>query len=154
MVFSCNVFLFLFLPMFLAIYYRSPNRGRLRNYVVLIGSYAFYAWWRVDFLVLFAGVTVWNYFVGMGIARAKASAALDKVSAAVIARRWLIAGVVVDLATLAYFKYANFGVGSFNEMLQSRSEEHTSELQSLMRISYAVFCLKKQNSNNIHVSNI
>src|SRR3546814_9135585 len=30
-----------------------------------------------------------------------------------------------------------------------RSEEHTSELQSLMRISYAVFCLKKK-KNNIH----
>src|SRR3546814_9933221 len=30
-------------------------------------------------------------------------------------------------------------------VLQSRSEEHTSELQSLMRISYAVFCLKKKN---------
>src|SRR3546814_10781532 len=29
-----------------------------------------------------------------------------------------------------------------------RSEEHTSELQSLMRISYAVFCLKKQNLDN------
>src|SRR3546814_7208363 len=29
----------------------------------------------------------------------------------------------------------------------SRSEEHTSELQSLMRISYAVFCLKKKNTN-------
>src|SRR3546814_2910245 len=29
-----------------------------------------------------------------------------------------------------------------------RSEEHTSELQSLMRISYAVFCLKKKNSSN------
>src|SRR3546814_5087184 len=29
-----------------------------------------------------------------------------------------------------------------------RSEEHTSELQSLMRISYAVFCLKKQNTTN------
>src|SRR3546814_3440529 len=28
-----------------------------------------------------------------------------------------------------------------------RSEEHTSELQSLMRISYAVFCLKKKNKN-------
>src|SRR3546814_4725294 len=28
----------------------------------------------------------------------------------------------------------------------SRSEEHTSELQSLMRISYAVFCLKKKNN--------
>src|SRR3546814_2107000 len=29
-------------------------------------------------------------------------------------------------------------------MVESRSEEHTSELQSLMRISYAVFCLKKK----------
>src|SRR3546814_10564614 len=30
-------------------------------------------------------------------------------------------------------------------LVQDRSEEHTSELQSLMRISYAVFCLKKKN---------
>src|SRR3546814_1361441 len=30
---------------------------------------------------------------------------------------------------------------------ECRSEEHTSELQSLMRISYAVFCLKKKNEN-------
>src|SRR3546814_5735986 len=30
----------------------------------------------------------------------------------------------------------------------TRSEEHTSELQSLMRISYAVFCLKKKNTSN------
>src|SRR3546814_4002675 len=30
----------------------------------------------------------------------------------------------------------------------NRSEEHTSELQSLMRISYAVFCLKKKNTEN------
>src|SRR3546814_5455764 len=33
------------------------------------------------------------------------------------------------------------------EALGERSEEHTSELQSLMRISYAVFCLKKKNHN-------
>src|SRR3546814_4594944 len=34
-----------------------------------------------------------------------------------------------------------------------RSEEHTSELQSLMRISYAVFCLnKKNNFNNLHIA--
>src|SRR3546814_5611313 len=31
---------------------------------------------------------------------------------------------------------------------QGRSEEHTSELQSLMRISYAVFCLKKKNNHH------
>src|SRR3546814_3441335 len=35
---------------------------------------------------------------------------------------------------------------SYCRSLASRSEEHTSELQSLMRISYAVFCLKKKNN--------
>src|SRR3546814_1839293 len=32
-------------------------------------------------------------------------------------------------------------------LIDARSEEHTSELQSLMRISYAVFCLKKKTTN-------
>src|SRR3546814_7009608 len=36
------------------------------------------------------------------------------------------------------------------ETVSVRSEEHTSELQSLMRISYAVFCLKKKNKNITH----
>src|SRR3546814_9725938 len=35
----------------------------------------------------------------------------------------------------------------------TRSEEHTSELQSLMRISYAVFCLKKKNNMNYNHEN-
>src|SRR3546814_8330305 len=35
----------------------------------------------------------------------------------------------------------------------ARSEEHTSELQSLMRISYAVFCLKKKKVRNIYTEN-
>src|SRR3546814_5522868 len=33
-----------------------------------------------------------------------------------------------------------------------RSEEHTSELQSLMRISYAVFCLKKKNTKQVYTN--
>src|SRR3546814_4070001 len=37
---------------------------------------------------------------------------------------------------------------------EHRSEEHTSELQSLMRISYAVFCLKKKNTNSSRPVNI
>src|SRR3546814_3675952 len=35
---------------------------------------------------------------------------------------------------------------------RARSEEHTSELQSLMRISYAVFCLKKKNRISYHTT--
>src|SRR3546814_3344442 len=37
--------------------------------------------------------------------------------------------------------------------MAKRSEEHTSELQSLMRISYAVFCLKKKKTHQIIISN-
>src|SRR3546814_1812192 len=36
------------------------------------------------------------------------------------------------------------------DVFAGRSEEHTSELQSLMRISYAVFCLKKKTNKNLH----
>src|SRR3546814_7089552 len=38
--------------------------------------------------------------------------------------------------------------GGWSTMGPSRSEEHTSELQSLMRTSYAVFCLKKKNKHH------
>src|SRR3546814_1957366 len=45
----------------------------------------------------------------------------------------------------AYFDYRNSEGGVHGRQLViGRSEEHTSELQSLMRISYAVFCLKKK----------
>src|SRR3546814_7867166 len=40
------------------------------------------------------------------------------------------------------------GAGEAIAIALTRSEEHTSELQSLMRISYAVFCLKKKNKQN------
>src|SRR3546814_5804200 len=39
-------------------------------------------------------------------------------------------------------------VSMLDPVYQSRSEEHTSELQSLMRISYAVFCLKKTKTHH------
>src|SRR3546814_10587111 len=44
------------------------------------------------------------------------------------------------------------GYKAYSPTSRYRSEEHTSELQSLMRISYAVFCLKKKNTNyyNLH----
>src|SRR3546814_11322412 len=42
-------------------------------------------------------------------------------------------------------RFKTYGCGSAIASSPLRSEEHTSELQSLMRISYAVFCLKKKN---------
>ncbi|WP_020410964.1 MBOAT family O-acyltransferase [Hahella ganghwensis] len=107
MVFSSNIFLFLFLPAFLAVYYLTPYRGK--SLVILIGSYLFYAWWRVDFLLLFVAVTFWNYWIGINISNA--------LSGSVKAKRWVALGVAGNLGTLGYFKYANFGVDSLNALL-------------------------------------
>src|SRR3546814_8047417 len=52
------------------------------------------------------------------------------------------------LTLKAHYGYTDGSLGGLNGSYSdwSRSEEHTSELQSLMRISYAVFCLKKKNN--------
>src|SRR3546814_6657886 len=56
----------------------------------------------------------------------------------------------VQAAYDAYQVEANRAQNTMDKIeaeLRERSEEHTSELQSLMRISYAVFCLKKKQKN-------
>src|SRR3546814_8415108 len=61
------------------------------------------------------------------------------------------AEVLVVMATAGDAENAHVVVelaGHVAQVQRRRSEEHTSELQSLMRISYAVFCLKKK--KNIH----
>src|SRR3546814_2591762 len=55
---------------------------------------------------------------------------------------WLRAGVQID------------ETGHVQDLQWERSEEHTSELQSLMRISYAVFCLKKKITTHNHNQSI
>src|SRR3546814_4691323 len=63
----------------------------------------------------------------------------------------LLAGDIGCVDRVVHFLDALGVVGGQAREHQHRSEEHTSELQSLMRISYAVFCLKKKigNTNNI-----
>src|SRR3546814_8548345 len=54
---------------------------------------------------------------------------------------------------LAISSSAFFPRQSIAPITRTRSEEHTSELQSLMRISYAVFCLKKKKNTDLTKSN-
>jgi len=130
MVFSSSIFLFFFLPLFLACYYVTPFR--FRSLVILFGSYAFYAWWRLDFLLLFVLVTLWNYFIGRAIfAHLK-----DNTSKA---KTWLTIGIVGDLSTLGYFKYANFGVSNFNEILSSLGSEPLSMANVILPIGISFY---------------
>lgn len=106
MVFSSNIFLFAFLPLFLACYYLTPWRAK--SALILVFSYAFYAWWRPDFLGLLIGVTVTSYAIALAIGSAQSETHRF---------RWLSLGVTLNLAALAYFKYANFGIESLNVVL-------------------------------------
>src|SRR3546814_5625944 len=68
----------------------------------------------------------------------------------------LEADVVDDVAAIAGKRRAvhflHVGRARLGELARHRSEEHTSELQSLMRISYAVFCLKKKKHTKLKIT--
>ena len=107
MIFASFEFLFLFLPIFFVSYYLTPVR--LRNWPILIMSWAFYAWWRVDFLALLVCVTIFTFVTS----RLMVASGLDSRTG----KRWLQLGLVGNLGVLAYFKYANFSVNAFNGVL-------------------------------------
>jgi alginate O-acetyltransferase complex protein AlgI len=102
MIFASPIFLFLFLPLFLGCYYLTPQR--FRSAVILLGSTLFYAWWRVDFVVLLYAIILWNWLVALGIEKRQSSGS---------PKGLLAVGIIVNLMTLGYFKYWNFGVNSF-----------------------------------------
>jgi len=106
MIFAAFEFLFLFLPAFLAVYFASPARAR--NAVILVFSWGFYAWWRVDFLALLVGVTAWTFVLARVMDGTRGEAARH---------RLLVLGLAGQLGVLAWFKYANFGVQSFNDVV-------------------------------------
>ncbi len=96
-VFASPIFLFLFLPLFLAAYFCTPKR--LRSLLILLGSSVFYGWWRVDFLALLYAIILFSWGMGLAIERWR--------------NVWLLRfGVIANLLTLGYFKYWNFGLDS------------------------------------------
>jgi alginate O-acetyltransferase complex protein AlgI len=111
MVFSSEVFLFLFLPVFLAVYYLTPMRGR--SVTILLGSYVFYAWWRMDFLFLLFGTTVWVYTFAILVERNLGSRH---------AKLFLTIGIAGCLAVLGIFKYLNFFIDSFAELMGTNAQ--------------------------------
>lgn len=125
MVFSSNIFLFAFLPLFLGLYYLTPNK--YRSLPILMGSYIFYAWWRVDFLALFIGVTLWNYLI------------YRRMVVSDISAHWMKIGVTGNLVVLGFFKYFNFGVDSFNLALEQVGFTSISAMQVILPIGISFY---------------
>jgi alginate O-acetyltransferase complex protein AlgI len=106
MVFSSEIFLFLFLPLFLLAYYATPLR--FRSVTILVGSYLFYAWWRLDFLALLFATTVWVYAFAILVERNLGNPR---------AKLFLTIGITGCLLVLGIFKYLNFFIDSFAALL-------------------------------------
>lgn len=128
MVFSSNIFIYLFLPAFLAVYYLTP--ARFKNLAIVVGSYIFYGWWRIDMLLLLVLVTLWNYGVAIVIDKAT-----DKKHRNIA----LAVGVGVDLLALLYFKYMNFFVENLNLVVHSFGSHDSFVSHVLLPIGISFF---------------
>src|SRR3546814_8150125 len=85
----------------------------------------------------------WRYVAGRDGEEYGFHGSFHEVGADVIVQTFTFDGQP-DGVSLETLRFEDLGDGR-TRLHAQRSEEHTSELQSLMRISYAVFCLKKKN---------
>ena len=94
MVFSSITFLFLFLPIVLAVYYIVPEKAK--NIILLIASILFYAWGEPVYVILMILSILLNYFCGQDIE--------GKSDDPVKAKRSVVFAVVVNVLILMFFK--------------------------------------------------
>ena len=117
MLFNSYIFIFLFLPVTLLVFYRIGARGHFRVAIAwLVGaSLFFYGWWNPAYLGLLLASLIFNYAFGMLLAGAR--------SMGLARRRVLLTiGVGANLAVLGYFKYANFFLGGVNALTGAHME--------------------------------
>ena len=106
MLFSSIPFLFYFLPAVLILYFLVPRW--LKNAVLLIFSLIFYAWGEPIYVLLM--IATIGLFFGCGLAIEKSRTENAK-------KCWLMVSVVLSVALLAIFKYADFLIGNVNSLV-------------------------------------
>lgn len=108
MVFSSVLFLFRFLPAFMVLYFAASYKlapRRMKNIILFLGSLIFYAWGEPVYVVLMLFSTVSDYVHGRAIDTLRGRKAA----------KWLLASsVLINLAMLGFFKYADFLIGAVN----------------------------------------
>ena len=107
MVFSSSVFLFAFLPIFLALYFVMPWRAA-RNVWLLAASLVFYAWGEPVYVWLMVASIAANWLFGLALGKTETIAK----------RKALLAGAVVfNCLVIGFFKYEGFVAENLNALL-------------------------------------
>ena len=100
---------FLFLPTIFILYWFVCNKNlRLQNLLILISSYVFYGWWDWRFLSLIFLSTTVDYYVGLMIHNSQK----DKVR-----KTYLWVSILCNLGLLGFFKYYNFFIDTWIDLL-------------------------------------
>jgi alginate O-acetyltransferase complex protein AlgI len=107
LVFSSLLFLYLFLPIVFIAYFSFRNTT-YRNWVIILSSFAFYAWGEPVWIVLLACAAVLGYVFALLV---------DKFRADWRGKAFLIVAICVNVAILGFFKYAGFIVDNLNQLL-------------------------------------
>src|SRR6516165_10428575 len=104
MLFQSQGFALIFLPLAVAFYYLAARSAAARQYVLIAASLVFYGWWDARFVILLVGQISASWLLAWIAAR--------------IGKNWpLYAGVVLNLASLATFKYLDFLLASLQALI-------------------------------------
>ncbi len=129
-----NSFDFLaFLPIVLVLYWFVVYKHiKWQNVLLLIASYVFYGWWDWRFLSLIGLSTIMDYFVGFRIYESQQKS---------IKKRWLWVSMLFNLGLLGFFKYYNFFIDSWIDMLSNigYQSENTWTLQVILPVGISFY---------------
>ena len=128
MVFSSIEFIFLFFPVFMAVYYIIPNKGK--NLWIVLGSLAFFSYgmWSEPIHILFLLISVLvNYLIALVISEN------DKRK-----KLWLIFGLIYNFARLALYKYLDTAIVAVNNIFSL--DIPLTNLSMPIGISFYTFC--------------
>src|SRR5689334_22341418 len=129
MVFTTQVFVFYFLPLFLLVYYNLPSGWR--NVWLTVASYVFYGWWEPWFAGLMMFTTVMDFIWGRVITRPGALPVQRKLA--------VLACVVTNLTLLGFFKYYMFAAESLNQLLAAVGGRPFRVLQVVLPIGISFY---------------
>lgn len=110
MPFTSISFLCFFITFFVLYWFIFNKSIKLQNTLLLLGSYIFYAWSDWRFLIFLICVSTLNFYLGIYIEKTKNQTHKQML---------LYIGLIQGIGGLAFFKYYNFFIDSFNEIFQS-----------------------------------
>ncbi len=128
MVFSSSLFLLLFLPLFLGVYFLAADR--FKNGVILSFSIFFYMWGAPKFVFVILASIIIDYVLSK-----KIYYSTDKKQK----KAWLVFSVLLNVSVLLYFKYANFFVENFNMVLAEFGIQERSWTKVALPIGISFF---------------